>query len=126
MQINREVASKVYKDMYESSGRELDIKKLVNDKSYEAIKREALRGARKAGDILLRDIESSMHNPLPKNYVELKNEIENMGWNINQFRDFAYENGYVDNLNSAMHGFMSSGYMNALKDLRRINSMKNK
>ena len=123
LDINRTVAEAVYKARYEGRN-DVELADIAKSTMWSEIEKEAMARRRKAGELLIRDIGSTLSNPLPKNYIELKNEIERMGFTMGKFKEFAYEKGYVDNSTSLMHGYMSKGYMDALLDMRRMNNLK--
>lgn len=123
LQINRNVAEAVYKARYEGIN-DIDLKDFAKSTMFDEIDKEARKLREKAGEILLKEVGLTLHNPLPKNYIELKNELDNLGYTMEQFKDFAYEAGYVNNSNSLMRGYMSKGYMDALKDIRKSKALR--
>lgn len=136
IQINREVASAVYKDMYESDGRTLDIKKLASDKAYEAIKREALRGAKQAGDILTKDKDKLFVSKI-MTYEDFEKALSDLDITPEEFEEFAYSQGYIDrkalyralgekSTNEVRNSYLNKQRLNALNDIIEAKSMKNK
>lgn len=131
--INRAVAQAVYKREFENpdGSSKIDLKDYAQLKCKDEILKKYKENQIKAGNTLgaLRTGEPSMHAPLPKNYNELNTELKNMGYTVQDFHQFAVENGYVEPNNNnqwRQGGYLNKWYMNALLDLRQAKSIKNK
>lgn len=128
--INHIVAQEVYKRQFENPDgtSNLNLKDYAQLKCKEEILKKYKENQIKAGNILgsICTGDYKLHSPLPKNYIELQAELKNMGYTIKDFEQYASENGYVKNGYDLWNGYMSSGHMNALLDLRKVKSLKNK
>ena len=132
LQINKNVAEAVYKREFENPDgtSNLDLKEFANSKMYEEIVREAKANRIKAnGTLFPQEQRVTLHAPDPKTYQELESKLKEMGYTINDFHNFAVENGYVQPTNNnqwRQGGYLNPWYMRAYRDLRYADALKNK
>ena len=132
LQINKNVAEAVYKREFENPDgtSNLDLKDFANSKMYEEIVREAKANRIKAnGTLFPQEQRVTLHAPDPKTYQELESKLKEMGYTINDFHNFAVENGYVQPTNNnqwRQGGYLNPWYMRAYRDLRYADALKNK
>jgi len=130
LEINKNVAEAVYKRKFEdvNGNSNLDLKDFANSKMYEEIVRQAKANRIKAnGTLFPQEQRVTLHAPDPKSYQELENKLKEMGYTINDFHNFAVENGYVQPMNNnqwRQGGYLNPWYMRAYRDLRYADALK--
>lgn len=130
LQINKNVAEAVYKREFETNaeGEVADLKDFANSKMREEIIKEAKSNRIKAnGTLFPQEQRVTLQAPDPKSYQELESKLKEMGYTINDFHNFAVENGYVQPMNNnqwRQGGYLNPWYMRAYRDLRYADALK--
>lgn len=122
LEINRTVAEAVYKEKYEGKN-DIELKDIAKSVMWSEIEKEAKYQRRKAGEILLNEIDSNIHMADPKNSIEMNQRLRNKGIEWNEFEEWALREGYISDKTSKGNW---QGYIQAFRDVSRLNAMKNR
>lgn len=124
LEINKNVATAVYQTRFETDekGDLANLKKFADSAMHTEILKKAKQNRIKAyGSLYQTELRDTLHAPEPSyNHQWLMNEIKKRGYTLEEFREKAEKDGYLQPLESEY-----KGYMRLLRDLNHAETLKN-